>query len=72
VSWAQRAEILLIQIYRIALGPLLGPACRFEPRCSGYAIEAIERFGVVRGSWRALRRVMRCNPLGGSGPDPVH
>jgi uncharacterized protein len=71
VRWAQRLEIALIQAYRMALAPMLGPACRYEPSCSSYAIEAIERFGVAGGSWRALRRVIRCNPLGGSGPDPV-
>ena len=71
MSAAQRGEILLIELYRAALAPVLGPACRFEPSCSRYAVEAVERFGVWRGSWRALRRVLRCNPLGGSGPDPV-
>ena len=68
---AQRLLGALIQIYRLALSPLLGPACRFEPSCSCYALEAIERHGARRGGWLALRRVARCHPLGGFGPDPV-
>ncbi len=61
----------LLQLYRISLSPLLGPACRFEPSCSRYAAEALEKFGLVRGSWLAARRVTRCHPLGKSGYDPV-
>lgn len=46
-------------------------ACRFQPTCTGYAYEAVERHGVGRGAWLAFRRVLRCHPLGGSGHDPV-
>ncbi len=62
---------VLISAYQLTLSPLLGPACRFTPSCSAYALEAIERHGAARGSWLALRRLARCHPLGGSGFDPV-
>ncbi len=61
----------LLRLYQISLSPLLGPACRFQPNCSHYAAEALEKFGLVRGSWLAARRVVRCHPLGESGYDPV-
>jgi putative membrane protein insertion efficiency factor len=72
--WARLARLGLIgavRMYRIAFSPLLGPACRFDPSCSVYAIEAIERHGVVRGGWLAVKRIGRCHPLGGFGYDPV-
>jgi putative membrane protein insertion efficiency factor len=63
--------LALIQVYRWAVSPWLGPACRFEPSCSRYAELAIERHGPVRGVGLAMRRLARCHPLGGSGLDPV-
>ncbi|MGA9853133.1 MAG: membrane protein insertion efficiency factor YidD [Gammaproteobacteria bacterium] len=63
--------ILLIRTYRYFVSPLLGPRCRFEPSCSVYALEAVQRFGAVRGSWLALLRVLRCHPLHSGGFDPV-
>jgi len=71
----RRVFVLAIRAYRVAVSPmivaLLGPRCRFTPTCSEYAVEAIERFGVVRGSAKAAMRLARCNPLGGHGYDPV-
>jgi putative membrane protein insertion efficiency factor len=61
----------LIGAYRRSISPSLGPACRFEPTCSHYAHEAIERHGAIRGVWLAARRLLRCRPLGGRGYDPV-
>jgi len=61
----------LIHIYRRWVSPLLAPSCRFEPTCSAYALEAVERFGQLRGCWLAARRVLRCHPWGGCGFDPV-
>lgn len=61
----------LIRAYQRYLSPLLGPRCRYLPTCSDYALEAMERFGSVRGGWLALRRVFRCHPFGDSGLDPV-
>jgi hypothetical protein len=60
-----------IRGYQLVVSPMLGPACRFEPSCSHYAAEAVERHGVVRGAWLALRRLLRCQPFGGCGYDPV-
>jgi putative membrane protein insertion efficiency factor len=63
--------VALIHIYQLAVSPWLGPACRSEPSCSRYAIEAVERYGPVRGSWLAIRRLARCHPLGDHGYDPL-
>jgi hypothetical protein len=68
---ARCALVGAIRVYRIALSPLLAPACRFDPSCSSYAIEAVERHGALRGSWLAAKRVGRCHPWGGFGYDPV-
>ena len=63
--------IATIRIYQMALSPWLGPACRFQPTCSEYAIEALRTYGVIGGGWLALGRLGRCHPLGGDGFDPV-
>ena len=57
--------------YRYFISPLLGPTCRFYPTCSSYAIEAIERHGITRGTWLTLRRLIRCNPWHPGGVDMV-
>lgn len=61
----------LVRLYQRLLSPLLGPRCRFHPTCSTYAIQALERHGAVRGSWLAVRRIVRCHPLNEGGFDPV-
>jgi len=71
VSLAARLIALPIKGYRLLISPWLGVNCRYEPGCSAYALEAIERHGAFRGSWLALRRLARCHPWGGSGWDPV-
>lgn len=67
--------LALLHLYRALLSPLLttlfGPACRFRPTCSEYAIEAVRLYGLVWGSLMAARRLARCHPLGGHGYDPV-
>src|SRR5919199_1133615 len=65
------AVLLLIRAYQGLVSPGLPPGCRFEPTCSRYAYAAVERYGVLRGGWLAVRRVLRCHPWGGSGYDPV-
>lgn len=60
-----------ILVYRYCLSPMLGPRCRFAPSCSEYAMEAIRVHGPIVGAGLALRRIVRCHPLGGSGYDPV-
>lgn len=63
--------VVLVQIYRYAISPWLGPNCRFEPSCSVYTIDALKTHGVFRGSTLAAKRIGRCHPWGGSGYDPV-
>ncbi len=57
--------------YRLFLSPWLGRSCRFQPTCSAYAMEALEKHGAIKGSLLAARRIGRCHPLGGEGYDPV-
>jgi len=72
---ARRIPILIVRVllsaYRMLLSPLLGPSCRFVPSCSAYAGEAVERFGIRRGGWMAVKRVVRCHPFHPGGWDPV-
>ena len=68
---AVRLLSALVYVYRATLSPLLGPSCRFEPSCSAYALEALDRHGAMRGSWLGLRRVLRCHPFHAAGFDPV-
>ena len=63
--------IALIRFYRYAISPLLGSSCRFHPSCSEFAIEALERHGLLTGTGLALRRVLRCHPWHPGGFDPV-
>jgi len=67
----RRPIILLIKAYQLALSPLFGRCCRFEPSCSRYAMEAVERHGALRGSYLALLRIGRCHPWHEGGEDPV-
>ena len=68
---ARKGAILLLKGYKKFISPLLPPMCRFEPTCSVYTMQAIERYGVIRGSWMGARRLMRCHPLNEGGWDPV-
>lgn len=67
----KRVLSALIRAYQYALSPLSGPACRFHPSCSVYALEALDRYGAFQGTWLALKRVSRCHPLHSGGYDPV-
>ncbi|HEU0072816.1 MAG TPA: membrane protein insertion efficiency factor YidD [Dehalococcoidia bacterium] len=66
-----RSVLNLIRLYQSAISPNLGPLCRYEPSCSHYAHEAIERHGLVKGGWLGIKRLSRCRPYGGRGYDPV-
>ena len=63
--------ILLVRAYQVTLSPLFSGCCRFEPSCSNYMIEALQRHGVFKGLYLGIRRLFRCHPFGGSGYDPV-
>lgn len=63
--------ILFIKGYRQFISPLFPPSCRFQPTCSQYTLEAIEKFGALRGSWLGLKRILRCHPFHPGGYDPV-
>ncbi len=61
----------LVWFYRVAVSPLIGANCRYEPSCSAYAETALREYGGLKGGWLTLRRISRCHPWGGSGYDPV-
>ncbi len=61
----------LIKVYRYAISPILPSSCRFYPSCSEYAIEALGKYGLLKGSWLTLKRIARCHPLSAGGHDPV-
>jgi putative membrane protein insertion efficiency factor len=63
--------VALIRLYQRVISPFLPPACRFSPSCSEYAAQAVARYGVARGCWLAVRRLLRCHPLDPGGYDPV-
>jgi putative membrane protein insertion efficiency factor len=67
----KKPVILLLRGYKIFISPLLGQRCRFHPSCSTYTMEAVDRFGVVRGGWLGAKRIARCHPLHPGGFDPV-
>ena len=61
----------LLGIYKAVISPFLPPACRFEPTCSEYATQAIEKYGAVKGTWMGIKRILRCQPFCKGGHDPV-
>ena len=69
--WFAAGLVGLISLYQKVLSPLLGARCRFQPTCSAYAMEALQRYGSLQGSSLAVKRIARCHPWGGSGYDPV-
>lgn len=66
-----KLALWLLTAYRYAVSPMIGPVCRFYPSCSQYAEQAIRRYGLARGTWLAVRRILRCNPWHCGGHDPV-
>lgn len=71
LSAGARILIMLIRGYQLVISPLIGPHCRFRPTCSQYGIEALRRFGMIKGSWLTIKRVLKCHPLHEGGDDPV-
>ncbi|MGI5887943.1 MAG: membrane protein insertion efficiency factor YidD [Oscillospiraceae bacterium] len=66
-----KIAVFLIRLYQKYISPMLGKNCRYIPTCSEYAVQAIQIHGFFAGSWLAFKRILRCNPWGGSGYDPV-
>ena len=66
-----RALILLARAWQLGPSAVLPPSCRYQPSCSAYAITALRRYGALRGGWLAVKRIARCHPFGGAGPDLV-
>ncbi|MEE8448733.1 MAG: membrane protein insertion efficiency factor YidD [Thermodesulfobacteriota bacterium] len=69
--YLRRGLLAAIRVYQWAISPLLGPRCRFEPSCSHYCIEAVEKYGLLNGSYLFMRRLVRCQPFSAGGYDPV-
>ncbi len=67
----KKIVLALLRGYKFAVSPMFLPACRYVPTCSEYAMEAVEHYGALQGSWMALRRVLRCHPFVKGGYDPV-
>ncbi|MDR3349832.1 MAG: membrane protein insertion efficiency factor YidD [Acidaminococcales bacterium] len=67
----RKALILLIRFYQLCISPFLGANCRFYPTCSAYAVTAIEKYGAGKGSFLAIKRILRCHPFHKGGYDPV-
>lgn len=63
--------ILIVRIYQYVISPAMGPKCRFTPSCSQYTIDALKKYGPLKGIWLSAKRISRCHPAGGSGYDPV-
>ena len=70
-SVPKKAALFLLRLYKRFISPLLPPACRFQPTCSVYAMQAIEKYGLIKGGWLAVKRLCRCHPFHPGGYDPV-
>ena len=71
VNLPAHVMILLIRVYQYTLSPFIGRNCRYTPTCSNYGIQAIRKYGAIKGGWLTIKRIASCNPWGGSGYDPV-
>ena len=65
------AAVYIIRLYKLLISPLLPASCRYYPTCSVYSMQAIKKFGIIKGGYLAAKRILSCNPFGGSGFDPV-
>ena len=63
--------LLPVYFYRVFISPLTPPSCRYTPTCSQYMVEAVLKYGIFKGTWLGIKRILRCHPWGGSGYDPV-
>ncbi|MCK5086285.1 MAG: membrane protein insertion efficiency factor YidD [Melioribacteraceae bacterium] len=63
--------IIIIKLYQLIISPLFPSSCRYTPTCSHYTLEALKKYGIIKGGWLGIKRISRCHPWGGSGYDPV-
>jgi putative membrane protein insertion efficiency factor len=71
MTLAAKLIALPVRFYRVVISPMIGSNCRYDPSCSAYMLEALDRHGALKGGWLGLRRIARCHPWGGSGIDNV-
>lgn len=71
INFIKKIYTFPIKIYQWFISPILGPSCRYSPSCSHYMLQAIDEWGIFRGTWIGLKRIGRCHPWGGHGDDPV-
>jgi len=71
LKWLGLPFIGMIKLYQWVISPMIGPKCRYTPTCSTYAIQALQKHGLIKGLWLTVKRISRCHPWGGSGWDPV-
>jgi uncharacterized protein len=67
----KKVFISIIRFYQVAISPIKPPSCRFYPTCSHYGLEAVQRFGALKGGWLTLKRILKCHPFHPGGVDPV-
>jgi conserved hypothetical protein YidD len=67
----KRFLVALIRIYQKFISPLKGQTCRFYPTCSEYSVQALQKYGMIKGSWRSIKRILKCHPFHPGGHDPV-
>ena len=67
----KRMMLAMLRFYKRNISPMFPPCCRFQPTCSVYAMQAIEKYGALKGGWLAVKRILRCNPFHPGGYDPV-
>ncbi len=70
-TFIRKAFLVPVYFYRYCISPFTPPSCRYTPTCSRYMIEAVMKYGIFKGGWLGVKRILRCNPWGGSGYDPV-
>lgn len=70
-KWLRKIFLIPVYFYRYCISPLTPPSCRYNPTCSQYMVQAVMRHGIFKGGWLGIKRILRCNPWGGSGYDPV-
>ena len=70
ISPLAKLFILFVRLYQVTLRPFVGGFCRFNPTCSDYSIEALQKYGAIKGGWKTVWRLLRCHPFGGCGYDP--